>query len=154
MSAQGDTPGDARVHNPNDTSGGPSGIKSSTPPSDPSATSQQPVKAKPKSLQEEIRDILLAKTIEATHGLKQLMLPQSVLEKAAETVATRATNEIIAAACKYARESAKALKFTCQDLLDEVLVAKGIAPRKPRRTKAANKNSKKNKKGGCHGNKS
>jgi hypothetical protein len=60
----------------------------------------------------------------------------------------------MAAALNYARNSASASKFTSEELLDEVLVAKGITPRKPRRAKPAKKNPKQNKKGGRHGKKS
>ena len=96
----------------------------------------------------------MAKTIEATHGLEPLMLPPSVLEKATETAVSRKTNSIMAATLNYGRNSASASKFTSEELLDEVLVGKGIAPRKPRRAKPAKKNLKQNKKGGRHGKKS
>jgi hypothetical protein len=154
MNSHGTTSGDDRKRPPHDTPVDSTGNGPGIAPSGAANTSQQPVKPKPKSLQEEIHDILLAKARKAATILKPLNLPESTIEKAAETAATRATHAIMAATFKYARKSANALKFTEVDVLDEVLGPLGIAPRKPPRTKAAKKNAEENKKGGSHGNKS
>jgi hypothetical protein len=150
MNPSNSTPGDEPKRDQHDKSGGSSDIKPSAASAEQSASSQQPVKAKPKTLQEEIREILQAKAIKAADCLIPVT-GASKITKAAETFANRATRELMAAATKYARKSANALKITELDVLKEILAEHGIAARKPLRSESAKKNAADGKKGGRHG---
>lgn len=137
----------------NDGAGGSSRIESGTASAAQSASSQHPVKTNSKSLLHEVREILLSKAQKAAESLKPIMA-DSVLSKAAETIATEESRKLMESAVNYARKSTSAVNITAQDLLNAILVAQGITTKKTRRSKVAKKNTKENKKGGNHGNKS
>ncbi len=147
MNPSNSTPGDEPKRDQNDKSGGSSDINPSAASAEQSASSQQPIKAKPKTLQEEIREILYAKASRAARSLKPLGLPESSLEKAAQSIATRAAAQLLAAAMKYARKCAGAEKFAETDLLNEILTQHGIATKKTHRTSSEKKNPRDRPKG-------
>lgn len=84
-------------------------------------------KPKPKTLQDEIYEILYGKTKNLVERLKPLQMPQAIIEKATRSLATRASRKLLAEAIKYARNSASAMKFDDTDLLNEILAQRDFA---------------------------
>lgn len=154
MNPSNSTPGDEPKRDQNDIYGESSKAKPYAGSAERSASSQHPVKAKPKTLKEEIYDVQLAKAIVASKSLMRLITDESTLMGAAKNVAMNKTNKIIAAAINYARKSANASEITHTDIMREALAAKGITTSNPPSTKTTKKNTKKGRKGGRSGNKS